>query len=130
MRQREDSATVEFTPPARLPAPAFEAADVLIAAPPELTRPTRPIMMTRFLPVVMALATVGMMAVVYFSRSAVGHNPAFMTFPLMMLLSAVATVVAGADRQRGEIDAERAEYLGYLSDLRDAAIKIAAAQRD
>jgi DNA segregation ATPase FtsK/SpoIIIE, S-DNA-T family len=130
MRQRDDSATVEFTPPARLPAPAFEAADVLIAAPPELTRPTRPIMMTRFLPVVMALATVGMMAVVYFSRSAVGHNPAFMTFPLMMLLSAVATVVAGADRQRGEIDAERAEYLGYLSDLRDAAIKIAAAQRD
>jgi S-DNA-T family DNA segregation ATPase FtsK/SpoIIIE len=129
MGQRDLSAAVEFIPPARLPAPAFETADVVVAAPLEVTRPTRTNVMIRFLPVVMALATVGMMAVVYFSRSAVGHNPAFMTFPLMMLLSAVATVVSGADRQRGEINAERAEYLGYLSDLRGAAAKTAAAQR-
>ena len=126
---RSVSAAVEFIPPARLPAPAFETADVVVAAPLEVTRPTRTNVMIRFLPAVMALATVGMMAVVYFSRSAVGHNPAFMTFPLMMLLSAVATVVSGADRQRGEINAERAEYLGYLSDLRGAAAKTAAAQR-
>jgi S-DNA-T family DNA segregation ATPase FtsK/SpoIIIE len=129
MGQRDLSAAVEFIPPARLPAPAFETADVVVAAPLEVTRPTRTNVMIRFLPAVMALATVGMMAVVYFSRSAVGHNPAFMTFPLMMLLSAVATVVSGADRQRGEINAERAEYLGYLSDLRGAAAKTAAAQR-
>jgi DNA segregation ATPase FtsK/SpoIIIE, S-DNA-T family len=129
MGQRDLSAAVEFIPPARLPAPAFETADVVVAAPKEVTRPTRTNVMIRFLPVVMALATVGMMAVVFFSRSAVGHNPAFMTFPLMMLLSAVATVVSGADRQRGEINAERAEYLGYLSDLRGAAAKTAAAQR-
>src|SRR5277367_2788427 len=129
MGQRELPAAVEFIPPARLPAPAFETADVVVAAPLEVTRPTRTNVMIRFLPAVMALATVGMMAVVYFSRSAVGHNPAFMTFPLMMLLSAVATVVSGADRQRGEINAERAEYLGYLSDLRGAAANTAAAQR-
>jgi DNA segregation ATPase FtsK/SpoIIIE, S-DNA-T family len=129
MGRRDLAAAVEFMPPARLPAPAFETADVVIAAPLEVTRPTRTNVMIRFLPVVMALATVGMMAVVYFSRSAVGHNPAFMTFPLMMLLSAVATVVSGADRQRGEINAQRAEYLGYLSDLRCAAAKTAAAQR-
>ena len=116
-------------PPVRLSAPVFETADVVIAAPLEVTQPTRTNAMTRFLPVVMALATVGMMAVLFFSRSAVGHNPAFMTFPLMMLLSAVGTVVSGADRQRGEINAKRAEYLGYLSDLRDAAVKTAAAQR-
>jgi DNA segregation ATPase FtsK/SpoIIIE, S-DNA-T family len=129
MRQRDLSAAVEFAPPARLPAPAFETADVVIAAAPEVTRPTRTNALTRFLPVVMALATVGMMAALFFSRSAVGHNPAFMTLPLMMLLSAVGTVVSGADRQRGEVNAERAEYLGYLSDLRDAAVKTAAAQR-
>ena len=129
MGQRDLSAAVEFIPPVRLPAPVFETADVVIAAPLEVTQPTRTNAMTRFLPVVMALATMGMMAVLFFSRSAVGHNPAFMTFPLMMLLSAVGTVVSGADRQRGEINAKRAEYLGYLSDLRDAAVKTAAAQR-
>jgi DNA segregation ATPase FtsK/SpoIIIE, S-DNA-T family len=129
MGQRDHSAAVEFVPPVRLPAPVFETADVVIAAPLEATQPTRTNAMTRFLPVVMALATVGMMAALFFSRSAVGHNPAFMTFPLMMLLSAVGTVVSGADRRRGEINAQRAEYLGYLSDLRDAAVKTAAAQR-
>ena len=129
MGQRDLSAAAEFMPPVRLSAPVFETADVVIAAPLEVTQPTGTNAMTRFLPVVMALATVGMMAVLFFSRSAVGHNPAFMTFPLMMLLSAVGTVVSGADRQRGEINAKRAEYLGYLSDLRDAAVKTAAAQR-
>ena len=126
--QLDGSATLEFMPPARLPTPVFETADIVVAPPPEATRPAGTNVMTRFLPVVMAIATVGMMAVVVFSRSAVTHNPAFMTFPVMMLLSAVATVVSGADRRRGEINAERAEYLGYLSDLRGAVVKTAAAQ--
>ena len=65
---------------------------------------------------------------VFLSRSAIARNPAFMTFPLMMLLSAVATVISGADRRRGEINAERAEYLDHLSDLRGAVVKTAAAQ--
>ena len=129
MGQRDLSAAAEFVPPVRLPAPVFETADVVIAAPPEVARPTRTSAMIRFLPVVTAVATVGMMAALFFSRSAVGHNPAFMTFPLMMLLSAVGTAVSAADRRRGEINAERAEYLGYLSDLRDSAVKTAAAQR-
>ena len=129
MGQRDVSAAAEFMPSVRLPAPVFDTADVVITAPPQVTRPTRTNAMSRFLPAVMALATVGMMAVLFISRSAVGHNPAFMTFPLLMLLSAVGTALSGADRQRGEINAERAEYLGYLSDLRRAAIKTAEAQR-
>ncbi len=128
LMQFDVSATVAFVPPARLPTPAFETADVVVAAPPEVTRPAVTNVVTRFLPVVMAIATVGMMAMVVFSRSAVARNPAFMMFPLMMLLSAVATAVSGADRRRGEINAERAEYLGYLSDLRGAVVKTAAAQ--
>jgi DNA segregation ATPase FtsK/SpoIIIE, S-DNA-T family len=129
MGQCDGSATVEFMPPARLAPPVFDTADIVIAAPPEITRPARTNVMTRFLPVVMAIATVGTMAMVFVSRSGVARNPAFMMFPLMMLLSAVATVVSGADRRRGEINADRAEYLGYLSDLRGAVVKTAAAQR-
>jgi S-DNA-T family DNA segregation ATPase FtsK/SpoIIIE len=84
--------------------------------------------MIRVLPVVTAVATVGTMAVVFSSRSSAARNPAFMMFPLMMLVSAAATVFSGADRRRGEINAERAEFLCYLSDLRAAAVKTAAAQ--
>src|ERR1700761_1056918 len=128
MGQRDSSATVEFISATRLHPPLFETADTVVAAPPEVTRPIRTNVMTRLPPVVMAIATVGMMAVVFVSRSGVARNPVFMTFPLMMLVSAVATVVSGADRQRGEINAHRAEYLGYLSDLRGTVVKTAAAQ--
>jgi S-DNA-T family DNA segregation ATPase FtsK/SpoIIIE len=129
MGDRDTSATVEFTPPARPASPTFESADIVVAAPPEVTRPAQANVVARFLPVVTAIATSAMMAVVFLSRSAVARNPVFMTFPLMMLLSAVVTVVAGADRRRGEINADRAEYLGYLSDLRAAVVETAAAQR-
>jgi hypothetical protein len=105
MGQRVSSATVEFISATRLHPPLFETADTVVAAPPEVTRSVRTNVMTRLLPVVMAIATVGMMAVVFLSRSGVARNPVFMTFPLMMLLSAVAAVVSGADRQRGEINA-------------------------
>ncbi|MGA8547829.1 MAG: type VII secretion protein EccC, partial [Mycobacterium sp.] len=129
MGQCDGSATVEFTPPARLPPPVCESADVVIAAPPDVTRSARTNMVARFLPVVVAIATAAMMAVVFVSRSAVARNPAFMTFPLMMLFSAVVTAMSGAGRRRGEINADRAEYLGYLSDLRAAVVETAAAQR-
>jgi DNA segregation ATPase FtsK/SpoIIIE, S-DNA-T family len=126
--QCDSSRTVDFMPPPRLPPPVFETADVTVAAPPEVTRPTRTSAMTRLVPVTMAIATVAMMAVVLTSQSAVVRNPMFMMFPLMTLVSAVATVVSGGERRRGEIDADRAEYLGYLSDLRSAVVKTAAAQ--
>jgi DNA segregation ATPase FtsK/SpoIIIE, S-DNA-T family len=125
----DGAATVEFTPSARLTAPAVESADVIVAAPPDVTRTGRSNMLARLLPVVMAIATSAIMVVVFLSRSAVARNPAFMTFPLMMLLSAVATVVTGADRRRGEINADRADYLCYLADVRAAAVETAAAQR-
>ena len=128
MRRFDSAATLEFVPPERLPPPVFETADVVVAAPKEVTRPAQSNLMIRFLPVVAAVATLGMMAVVFYSRSAMGRNPAFMMFPLMMLVSAVATVFSGADRRRGEINTERAEYLSYLSELRAVVVKTAVAQ--
>ncbi|MGB6208185.1 type VII secretion protein EccCa [Mycobacterium sp.] len=129
MGQRDSSATLEFSPPVRLPPPVFGSGDVVIAAPPDVPRQARTNVVARFLPVVMAIATAAMMAVVFLSRSAVARNPAFMTFPLMMLFSAVVTVMSGADRRRGELNVDRAEYLGYLSDLRAVVVETAAAQR-
>jgi DNA segregation ATPase FtsK/SpoIIIE, S-DNA-T family len=127
--QCDSAGTVDFTPPPRLPPPVFETADIAVVAPPEVKRPVRSSAITRLLPVAMAIATLATMAVVLYSGATVARNPMLMMFPLMMLVSAAATVMAGGDRRCGEIDADRAEYLGYLSDLRGAVVKTAAVQR-
>jgi len=121
--------TWDFTPLPRLPPPVFETGDIAVVGPPEVARPARSGVMVRLLPVATAIATVTMMALVIWSRSAVMRHPMFMMFPLMMLVSAVVSAVTGGDRRRSEIDADRAEYLGYLCDLRRSVIKTAAAQR-
>jgi DNA segregation ATPase FtsK/SpoIIIE, S-DNA-T family len=128
LRPFDTTATAEFVSPARMPRPVFETADVVVTAPQEVTRQAQPNLMARILPVITAVAMVGTMAVVFYARSSATRNPAFMMFPLTMLVSTAATVFAGADRRRGEINAERAEYLSYLSDVRGSVIKTAAAQ--
>jgi DNA segregation ATPase FtsK/SpoIIIE, S-DNA-T family len=125
----DSSGTVDFTPHPRVPPPVFETADIAVVAPPEVTRAVRSSVMARLLPIGMAVAAVAMMAVGFWARSAAMRNPMFMMFPLMMLVSAIATALTGGDRRRGEIDTDRAEYLSYLSDLRSAVVKTAAAQR-
>jgi len=124
----DSTATVEFVPPGRVPPPVCETADIVVAAPREVTRKPQMNLVIRVLPIVTAVATVGTMAVIFYSRSSAARNPAFMMFPLMMLVSAAVTVFSGADRRHGDINAERAEFLCHLSDLRAAAVKTAAAQ--
>jgi S-DNA-T family DNA segregation ATPase FtsK/SpoIIIE len=117
----------EYVPVGRLPPPAHETKDIEVAAPPEVTR-TQSNQVIRFVPVITAVAAVGVMAAAYYARATVARNPVFMMFPLMMLVSAVATAVSGADRRRGEISVQRADYLDYLSELRADVLKNAAAQ--
>jgi DNA segregation ATPase FtsK/SpoIIIE, S-DNA-T family len=128
VRPFDSSATVEFVSRRRVPMPEVETAEIVVAAPKEVDRQGQTNLMIRLLPVVTAIATVGTMAVVFYSRSAAARSPAFMVFPLMMVVSAAATVLSGAGKRRGEINAERADYLCHLSDLRAAAVTTAAAQ--
>src|SRR5271156_1575885 len=124
----ESGATAEHLPTERVPRPVYDTTDIVVAAPQEVARQAQLSPMVRFLPIVTAIATVGAMAVAYYSRSAVARNPAFLIFPLMMLVSTVTTVISNADRRRGAINAERADYLGYLSDVRADVVNTAAAQ--
>lgn len=128
MQRLDSGATAEFAPIERVMPPVYVTSDVVIAPPPEVGRTAQSNQLIRFLPIVTAIAAVGAMAVVYHSRSAAAHNPAFLMFPLMMLASALATVFSNLDRRRGEINAERAEYLDYLSGVRSGVVKTAAAQ--
>lgn len=85
--------------------------------------------LVRALPVLISVAGLGVMAVAALSGSPVTRNPAFLAFPLMMVVSAVVTGVTGRGRSRGaEIGAARVDYLAYLSRLREAVAEIIAAQ--
>ena len=123
----DGDATAEYVTIDRIAPPVHEANDIAVAAPPELTRAPSS-QLIRFVPIVTAVATVGAMAAAYYARSTVARNPAFMMFPLMMLISAFATVLLGSSTRRGEINVQRADYLDYLSEMRASVLKTAAAQ--
>lgn len=123
-----DGATAKCVPIARMAAPDYETKDIAVAAPPEIADRAQSGRLIRFVPIVTAVAAVGAMAATYAARSTVAHNPAFMMFPLVMLVSAVAAVLSGSDRRRGELNVQRGDYLDYLSTIRQTALKNAAAQ--
>lgn len=121
--------TQGFVPVVRRLPPGFATADIAVAAPPELPRSGSPSLLVRLLPIVVSIVMLGVMAAAFFSGSAVTRNPTFLAFPMMMLGSVVVTAVAGRGRRRGaEIDADRVDYLGYLSGLRRAVGQTAVAQ--
>jgi DNA segregation ATPase FtsK/SpoIIIE, S-DNA-T family len=110
--------------------PASPTADIAVAAPPELPQAASPGLLVRLLPVVMSVTTVGVMAVAFSSGSAISRNRMFLAFPVMMLASVLVTAVTGrGSRPGGRIDTDRAEYLGYLSSLRQTISETVAAQR-
>ncbi|CDO87109.1 secretion protein EccC [Mycobacterium triplex] len=120
--------TEVFVPAVRQLPPQVAAADIVVAAPPELPHPTSPLM--RLLPVGMSIATLGVMALALLSSPAATRNPAWLAFPMMMLVSVVLTSIAQRGRRHGGgIGAGRADYLGYLTRLRRSVTETAAAQR-
>ncbi|OBA61770.1 type VII secretion protein EccC [Mycobacterium sp. 1100029.7] len=102
-----------------------------MTAPPELSPSESPSPLMRLLPIGMSVAAVGVIVVTYSSGASVGRNPAFLVFPMMMLVSMVLAVVARRGRRPGGgIVADRVEYLAYLNRLRHKVSEIAAAQRN
>ncbi|SPM28755.1 type VII secretion protein EccCa [Mycobacterium terramassiliense] len=115
-----------FVPVARRPAPAVGPVDIVIDAPPGLPPPRSP----GWLPVVVSVAGLGVMAAAFYSGSTVTRNPALAAFPAMTLVSMAVSVAAGRRQRQGRgIDADRLDYLWYLSRLRLTATEIAVAQR-
>ena len=71
----------------------------------------------------------GATVAVFVTGSPVARNPGFLAFPATMVVSLVVTALTGRGRRRGAaIDADRDEYLAYLSGLRDTVIETATAQ--
>jgi S-DNA-T family DNA segregation ATPase FtsK/SpoIIIE len=122
--------TQVFVPVVRQLPPAVATADVSIAAPPALPRSRSPSLLVRLVPVLISVGGLGVMAAAFFSGSAATRSPTLLAFPVTMLVSMTATVIAGRGRRQGAgIHADRVEYLGYLGRLRKTIVVTAAAQR-
>ncbi|WP_052957006.1 type VII secretion protein EccCb [Mycolicibacter heraklionensis] len=116
--------------PTVIPPPPPSRGEIAVAAAPPLPESEPRMILTRLLPAVMAVGMLAVTAVAYRSGVAAPRSPVFALFPLMMLTSAVASLLAGRNRGRGnDIDDDRDSYLAYLAGLRESVAGSAAAQR-
>ncbi|WP_406816986.1 type VII secretion protein EccCa [Mycobacterium sp. M23085] len=110
--------------------PQTSSADIVVDAPPDLPSPASPGTLRRQLPVALSLVCMGVMTTVFTAGTGVARNPALLAFPAMMLVSTVATGLAGrSGRHGGGSDADRDRYLEYLSGLSRSVCEIAVAQQ-
>jgi S-DNA-T family DNA segregation ATPase FtsK/SpoIIIE len=112
----------------RLPAPVTRKGSISIEAPPELPRVIPPSLLKRALPVVIVLLIVGMVVAMVATGMRL-ISPQTLFFPFVLLLAATAFFRGDNKSSTAEIDAERADYLRYLSVVRDNIRAQAAAQR-
>lgn len=110
--------------------PAAQEPPIVVEAPPDLPPPARPGLLPRLLPVALSVVSMGIMAAAFASGTAMARHPMFLAFPLMMLVSALASGLTGrAHRRGGGIDADRGRYLNYLNRLGQSVSEVAMAQR-
>ncbi|OBK23449.1 type VII secretion protein EccCb [Mycobacterium asiaticum] len=99
-----------------------------IAGPPEVPQ-TGPSRLAVLLPVAMSAVAMAVTAGAFVAGSPATRNPSYVLLPVMMSASAVVTAIAGRGRRRGAaIDADRDEYLAYLSEMSDQVSEIAGMQ--
>ncbi len=113
----------------RLPSPVTRKGSISIEAPPELPRVIPPSLLKRALPVVIVLLIVGMIVAMVATGMRL-ISPQTLFFPFVLLLAATAFFRGGDNKSRTEeVDAERADYLRYLSVVRDNIRAQASSQR-
>src|SRR6202043_2573126 len=113
----------------RLPSPVTRKGSINIEAPPELPRVVPPSLLRRALAVVIVLLIVGMIVAMVATGMRL-ISPQTLFFPFVLLLAATAFFRGGDNKSRTEeVDAERADYLRYLSVVRDNIRGQAAQQR-
>ena len=112
----------------RLPSPVTRKGSISIEAPPELPRVIPPSLLKRALPVVIVLLIVGMIVAMVATGMRL-ISPQTLFFPFVLLLAATAFFRGDNKSRTEEVDAERADYLRYLSVVRDNIRAQASAQR-
>jgi type VII secretion protein EccCa/type VII secretion protein EccCb len=113
----------------RLPPPTTRKGTITIEPPPELPRLVPPSLLRRVLPYLIVLLIVGMIVALVATGMRL-ISPTILFFPFVLLLAATALYRGSDNKMRTEeVDAERADYLRYLSVVRDNVRAHAAEQR-
>ncbi|MGB3485209.1 MAG: type VII secretion protein EccCa [Mycobacterium sp.] len=113
----------------RLPRPSSSKGTITIEAPPELQRAVPPSLLRRALPFLIVMLIVGMIVALVATGMRL-ISPTTLFFPFVLLLAATALYRGNDNKMRTEeVDAERADYLRYLSVVRDNVRAQADAQR-
>jgi type VII secretion protein EccCa/type VII secretion protein EccCb len=113
----------------RVPGPKYHKGSILIEPPPELPRVVPASLLRRALPFLIVILIVGMIvAMVATGMRLISAQTLF--FPFVLLLAATALYRGTDTKMRTEeVDAERADYVRYLSVIRDNVRTEAGAQR-
>lgn len=113
----------------RMPRPEVRKGTITIEPPPELPRLVPPSLLRRVLPYLIVILIVGMIVALVATGMRL-ISPTTLFFPFVLLLAATALYRGSDNKMRTEeVDAERADYLRYLSALRDNVRGHAAEQR-
>lgn len=113
----------------RLPAPEVRKGAITIEAPPTLPRLVPPSLLRRVLPYLIVILIVGMIVALVATGMRL-ISPTTLFFPFVLLLAATALYRGSDNKLRTEeVDAERADYLRYLSVVRDNVRAHAQSQR-
>ena len=113
----------------RVPPPSTRKGTINIEAPPELPRVIPPSLLRRAMPYLIVILIVGMIVALVATGMRV-ISPQTLFFPFVLLLAATALYRGNDNKMRTEeVDAERADYLRYLSVVRDNIRTSAAQQR-
>ncbi|MEU7479345.1 type VII secretion protein EccCa [Lentzea sp. NPDC042327] len=122
--------TLQFKRTARLAAPRPPGGEVHLEPPPEVPRIIPGNIMMKAMPVVMIVASVGMMGMMFVYSN---RQPMAMLMPGMMLISTVGMMASGMGSGKGqkkaEMNEDRKDYLRYLGQMRDRAREAADEQR-
>ncbi|PRC43216.1 type VII secretion protein EccC, partial [Mycobacterium sp. ITM-2017-0098] len=103
----------------RVAAPAVRQGTITIEPPPELPRVVPPSLLRRALPYLIVILIVGMIVALVATGLRL-ISPTTLFFPFVLLLAATALYRGSDNKMRTEeVDAERADYLRYLSVVRD-----------
>jgi DNA segregation ATPase FtsK/SpoIIIE, S-DNA-T family len=113
----------------RIPVPPTRKGTITIEPPPELPRLVPPSLLRRVLPFLIVILIVGMIVALVATGMRL-MSPTTLFFPFVLLLAATAMYRGTDGKMRTEeVDAERADYLRYLSGVRDDVRAHAAEQR-
>ncbi|OBI84365.1 type VII secretion protein EccCa [Mycobacterium sp. E740] len=113
----------------RIPVPTTRKGTITIEPPPELPRVIPPSLLRRVLPYLIVILIVGMIVALVATGMRL-ISPTTLFFPFVLLLAATALYRGTDNKMRTEeVDAERADYLRYLSVVRDNVRAHAAEQR-